>query len=541
MVQQKALRSPDKVIDAISRFLDSPPDGTPAEIIEVFAGIGSRDFLPPKLFLETVQQAPIAISITDPSARILYVNATFESLTGYTSKEVIGQNESMLSSKSTPEKVYKDLWKTIHDRKVWKGMLVNRGKNGRAYLSELTISPVLNNDGELAYFLGMHRDITAMHQLEQRLKFQQNLTEAALDAAPMVVAMMSDDRKVLMDNLAYKALMGDFRGEEPANLFLDALEKQMNQQLTDLFQSGKGFTNIDIRLDPPNGASPRWFSCSGVHIDELNEAAQSYFASATKTRCYLLLIANEVTSSRKRINEARMNMIRASMTEQQMSQTMREAISGAIYKLQVPLNVIKAALAIPGDKNDQKSLQSILLHALKSGEEAMDSLHSALPGPSSEESTRVNINEILHEVLKLSTDTLLSSGVTIDWRPTAVLPSVDGRTNALRGLFKYLLDNAIKAVNETDQTLREIMIQTRQEENGVLIEVMDNGPGISDAHRLKVFEPFYCGWEQSAHHSGMGLTMAQEVVINHAGSIEIDPAFIGGCRVFVRLPVDPSG
>jgi nitrogen fixation negative regulator NifL len=540
MVQQKTTRSPDKVIDAISQFLNAPPEGIPAEIIEIFADIGSKEFLPPKLFLETVQQAPIAISITDPSACILYVNATFERLTGYTSDEVIGKNQSMLSSKSTPDGVYKDLWKTIHSRKVWKGMLVNLNKSKNAYLSELTISPVLDNEGEVAYFLGMHRDITEMHQLEQRLKFQQNLTEAALDAAPMVVAMMSDDRKVLMDNLAYKALMGDFRGKEPASLFLDALEKQMNQSVTALFKSGKGFTNIDVRLDPPSSASPRWFSCSGVHIEELNEAAQSYFSSSTKTRCYLLLIANEVTSSRERINEARMNMIRASMTEQQMSQTMREAISGAIYKLQVPLNVIKAALAIPSDKNDPKSLQSILRHALTSGEEAMDSLHSALPGPSSEGSTRVNVNELLHEVLKLSTDTLLSSGVIIDWQPTAVLPSLDGRTNALRGLFKYLLDNAIKAVNQTDQALREIRIQTRQEGNEVLVEIVDNGPGISDAHRLKVFEPFYCGWDQPIHHSGMGLTMSQEVVINHGGSIEIDAEFDDGCRVFVRLPVDRS-
>ena len=80
MVQQKATRSPDKVIDAISQFLNAPPDGTPAEIIEVFGNIGSRDFLPPKLFLETVQQAPIAISITDPSARILYVNVLLDKI-----------------------------------------------------------------------------------------------------------------------------------------------------------------------------------------------------------------------------------------------------------------------------------------------------------------------------------------------------------------------------------------------------------------------------------------------------------------------------
>jgi nitrogen fixation negative regulator NifL len=541
MAQQKALGNPDKMIETISRFLDSPPDGTPAEIIELFGAIEDKDFFPPKLFLETVKQAPIAISITDPNARILFVNEAFEVLTGYQSSEVIGLNESVLSSKSTPIEIYQELWATIKDKQVWKGMLVNHGKHKNEYLAELTISPVLNQHGEVAYYLGMHRDITEMHQLEARLEFQKNLTEAALDAAPMVVAMLDSERKVLMDNHAYKALMGDFRGIEPASLILEALEKQMDQDLNNICLAGKGFTNIDVRLDPPGNGAPRWFSCSGVQVAELDEAAHNYFKGPDKSRCYLLLIANEVTTSRNRINEARLNMIRANMAEQQMVQTMREAIAGAIYKLQVPLNIIRASLAIPGEGSTNGSLSNSLRHALESGEDAMDSLHAALPDPMSEATSQVNLNEILHEVMKLSTNALLAAGIVVDWRPTPVLPAIDGRANALRGLFKYLIDNAIQAVNETDQTLREIRIQSRQEANEIVIEIMDNGPGISDAHRLKVFEPFYCGWNEPKSHSGMGLTMAQEVVINHGGSIEIDPDFLGGSRIFVRLPMHGNG
>ncbi|MCW4253769.1 MAG: nitrogen fixation negative regulator NifL, partial [Candidatus Thiodiazotropha taylori] len=102
-----------------------------------------------------------------------------------------------------------------------------------------------------------------MHQLEQRLKFQKNLTEAALNAAPMVVAVVAADRKVLLDNHAYKALIGDFRGVEPASLFLEALEQQVGIDLSAVCQVGNGFTNVEIRLDPPGGSTPRWFTCSG--------------------------------------------------------------------------------------------------------------------------------------------------------------------------------------------------------------------------------------------------------------------------------------
>ncbi|MEJ2453291.1 MAG: nitrogen fixation negative regulator NifL [Candidatus Thiodiazotropha sp.] len=541
MIQRKSTSISGEVIDTISSFLASPPEGTPAEVIEAFNALGTNHYLPPKLFLEAVEQAPIAISITDPAARILYVNGAFESLTGYTRDEVVGKNESVLSSKSTPLEVYQELWETIQERRVWQGTLVNHRKNKQEYLAELVIAPVLNQTKQVAYYLGMHRDITEMHQLEQRLKFQKALTEAALDAAPMVVAMVGSDREVLLDNHAYKALMGDFRGTEPVNLFLDALEQQIGFDLGKVCQVGKGFTNVEVRLDPPGAASPRWFACSGVRVAELDEAAQNYFKRSESARCCLLLIANEVTSSRRRINEARLNMIRASMAEQQMVQTMREAISGAIFKLQAPLNVIKAALSMPASNPDQSGLRKVLQQALESGDEAMESLHAALPSPTVEQSTLVNLNELLHEVIRMSTDKLLASGVIVDWRPAPVLPGVNGRTNALRGLFKYLIDNSMQALDESGQDFREIRLETRLDGQELVVEVMDNGPGIPEAHRLKVFEPFFCGWTQPREHAGMGLTMAQEVVIGHGGSVEIDPDFLGGCRVIVRLPVKGAG
>ncbi len=381
----------------------------------------------------------------------------------------------------------------------------------------------------------MQRDNTEIQQLEQQLRFQKELTEAALNAAPMVVAMVGSDRKVLMDNHAYKALLGDFRGKEPAALFIEAIEQQTGLNISDVCQVGEGFRNIEVRLDPPGSIAPRWFVCSGARVAELDEAHQNYSNKPENARCCLLLIANEVTATRKRVNEAQLNMIRSSMVEQQMAQAMREAISGAIFKLQVPLNVIKAALSM--SDNSSERLREVLQQALESGNEAMESLHNSLPRPTSERTSAVNLNEILHEVIKLSMDRLLSSGVVIDWKPATTLPTVLGRANALRGMFKYLIDNAIEAVNEAVSPHREIRLETTVEENELVVTIIDNGPGVKPEQRLKAFEPFFCGWRRAGAHAGMGLTMAQEVAISHGGSVEMDPDFPGGCRLFVRLPV----
>ena len=104
-------------------------------------------------------------------------------------------------------------------------------------------------------------------------------------------------------------------------------------------------------------------------------------------------------------------------------------------------------------------------------------------------------------------------------------------------MFKYLIDNAITAVNEAEHGYREIRIETRLDDQELAIDVMDNGPGFAPSIRLKAFEPFYCGWAAAGEHAGMGLTMAQEVAISHGGNISVDPDFLGGCRVRVRLPL----
>ena len=48
-------------------------------------------------------------------------------------------------------------------------MLLNRRKDGSLYLAELTVAPVINDKGETVNYLGMHRDCTEIHQLEQRV------------------------------------------------------------------------------------------------------------------------------------------------------------------------------------------------------------------------------------------------------------------------------------------------------------------------------------------------------------------------------------
>jgi len=212
--------------------------------------------LSPELFFAIVQQSPLAISITDHKADILYVNPAFETLTGYDRDEVLGENESILSHKQTPVTVYHELWAAIQGKCAWRGTLVNRRRNGEAYLAELNISPVLNEQGDISFFLGIHRDVTEVHALEKQVHHQKALIESVLDSAPVVVVLFDAEQNVILDNQAYKKLLGDLRGCEPAGLFLDAL-RQEGVDLEAICRDGLGFAETEVRLDIAGRVEPR--------------------------------------------------------------------------------------------------------------------------------------------------------------------------------------------------------------------------------------------------------------------------------------------
>jgi nitrogen fixation negative regulator NifL len=527
---------------AIADFLSAPPPGTPRAVIDALQlMIGDApNPLPPSLYFETVEQSPVAISITDAKASILYANAAFEHLSGYRRDEVLGKNESILSSNATPESIYRQLWRTIQRKKTWTGTLVNRRKNGDEYLAELVISPVLDSAGEIAHFLGMHRDVTREHELAAALRQQKTRIENVLDAAPTLMVLLAADGSIILDNMEYKKLFGDLRGQEPLPLLRQALREQAGfdplERTVPATGQGEDFKNVEVSLEVPGTLGPRWFSCSGTCISEQDGSARSYFGHGKLGASRLLLLATDVTARHREVERAHLEHLRARLAEQRLAQGMREALTAASYQIQTPLNLLRAASAMfASGAGTVEGFAPTLAQITAASEQALQTLRSALPDEVIEAGVSVNVNELIRHVLALETDALLAAGLTVDWRPAHVLPEITARQTELRSLFKNLIDNAVQATLEGGRSQRELHIATRALDNAVEIMIQDSGPGFPSGDRYKAFEPFYIGWRNRRGRAGMGLPLAQEIANQHGGSIEIDPEYQDGCRLRVNL------
>jgi len=530
--------------EAIQAFLAAPPVGTPQVLLDTFAeaiATGGEAALPPSVFYDVVEQAHVAISIANLKAEIVYANPAFERVTGYPPHEVLGQNESILSDRKTPMEVYTSLWGHISQQKPWSGVLLNRRKNGQRYLAELIIAPVLDNAQNTIYYLGMHRDVTEMHQLQKKVKNQKTLIETVVDSAPVMIILLNEKGEVVLENQAYRQLARELKQQSPITIFLEVIKDALGAEKFQQLRATDGkFVDQEVRLDMGAMRLPRWFVCSGDWFQEIDENADYFFKPHNQS--YFLLVANDVTDLKRQQEEVRMNALRALSAEEDLVEGMRETLAGSIHQLQAPINLMSAAMNMlkRRQRGQHDPLYTALQEAVDAGYTALDNLRQSMPEHHEEAIAPINLNELLRDVLTISTERLLASGVVVDWQPALVLPPLLGQVARLRGMFKHLVDNALDAMLEARRSKRELRIRTASDTQSEVLTIIieDTGPGIAPELRYRVFEPFFTTKKITGKQkgTGMGLATVQEVVNHHAGAIRIDPNYEDGCRFIIQFP-----
>lgn len=500
--------------------------------------VKNLEALPPHLFRQAVEQSALAISITDAKANILYANSAFARITGYSQDEVIGHNESILSYRVTPKLVYETLWAQIHRQRPWNGLLVNKRKDGSRYLADVTITPVVNEDGETTHFLGMHRDVTEVHRLERQVQNQKTLIESVVDAAQVAIVLLDEKERVLLDNQEYKKLISDL-GKEPALRLLAALKEQLGDTFSKACDKHRNITAREVSIALP-GKPLRWFSCALSWFEEHDVGADAFYEPTR--RHYLLLTIQDISEIKRQQEALRINSLNALLSEQERIQSLRETLAGAVYQLEGPLNMLSAVSSMMERRRDcDFAASGALEEAMRSSREALEKLRACIPCQGSEAMQPVDINEVLADVLKLTTPALLSSGVVVEWSPARAQSTVSGIPAQLTSLFKQLVNNAIEAMNERRGGVRELRIACTPRTGHIEVFVEDSGPGITDDMRYQVFQPFFTTKGAAKQHLGLGLAMAQEIINRHGGTLDIDPAYHSGCRMRVQLPLIAGG
>ena len=173
-----------------------------------------------------------------------------------------------------------------------------------------------------------------------------------------------------------------------------------------------------------------------------------------------------------------------------------------------------------------------LLDQSVSGAQKVKQIVSAFKGFSHVDDMGVSAVDINHEIDR--TLGVLSGEMPRDTRiikEFGVLPAFEGNGALLCQVFLNLFRNAFQARSEGLQ----LIITTEYEDDTLRIRFSDNGPGVPDEIHGRIFEPFFTT-RDVGHGTGLGLTIAYDIVNGYGGTIEVENSKKGGAVFLIQLP-----
>lgn len=139
-----------------------------------------RELMQGKRLLAAIEQTEDGIFILDTRQRLEYANPAFLRMSGYSLEEIRQRHIAFIRAVSpAPDStdIYERLWDELEQGQVWRGQTTYRRKDGSTFKTDLTVSPVVNEVGEVTNYVEVVRDITDKLRLEHRLRQKQKMEE----------------------------------------------------------------------------------------------------------------------------------------------------------------------------------------------------------------------------------------------------------------------------------------------------------------------------------------------------------------------------
>ncbi|WP_066168854.1 EAL domain-containing protein [Aliarcobacter cryaerophilus] len=181
------------------------------------------------------------VSKTDKNGLITFVNKKFCEISGYEEDELIGKNHSIIRHPSMTKEFFNNLWKTITNKEIFKGVIVNKKKNGTVYYVDTTIIPILDENKNIEEFIAIRHDITKVYEQKKLIEEQfideltllpnrQKLLKDLKDSKIQKIAMININSFRDINNF-YGFEAGDLVLKKFSQILLDKISKNINLDL----------------------------------------------------------------------------------------------------------------------------------------------------------------------------------------------------------------------------------------------------------------------------------------------------------------------
>ena len=199
-----------------------------------------------------------------------------------------------------------------------------------------------------------------------------------------------------------------------------------------------------------------------------------------------------------------------------------EMLAGVSHDLRTPLTRLRLALEMMPPREELRQDIAEMTADVEEMERMIGGYLAFARGEGTEQAEPVNLSAVLEEVAAGARRS--GAAVEVDVPPALTLPL---RADAVRRAITNLVDNARRHAHR-------VALAAMPQGRMVFVTVDDDGPGIPPERRESVFRPFE---SDAAGGTGLGLTIARDIVRAHGGEIVLEDSPLGGLRARIRLPV----
>jgi two-component system sensor histidine kinase/response regulator len=284
----------------VKRDTDNMPVRMVGSVVDITDRIKNEEHI--RKLKSAIEQSPVSVVITDLDGKIEYVNPYFTEVTGYSQEEAIGGNPNVLKSGEHDKEFYKNMWDTIKSGKTWEGELVNTKKNGEKYWESASISPVIDDNGNIINFIAVKNDITEKKKYERELIISQQNIQKVIESAPVGLAIVDlENAKPLLVNNAICQLF-DISYDDALDLDTRTIYANLDDRtrILSALQENGNIDNMEVLFKKHQSDATFWavFSMMPIKYFDKNAVIVSYI-DISEMKDLQLEIANAKDAAEK--------------------------------------------------------------------------------------------------------------------------------------------------------------------------------------------------------------------------------------------------